>query len=122
DIGATRKRIYDFTGQRIFKNRVDGKVTTPRCLLKTHRRIAFDDESFVSAAGFALASREGNVERRAEFVNREGFADHIHLAKAIEQRSQIGRLDAVDFQVPILRLALHQQVAHAAADEQSSAI
>src|SRR5207237_4201525 len=53
----------------------------------------------------------------SQFVNRKRFADGIDFAERIKNFPQLLRLDAVNFNVPILRLDAHQFIAHAAADE-----
>src|SRR5437667_2943589 len=66
----------------------------------------------------ALAARQRDIDVRTEFVNGEGLADDIDWTKLIKQSAQLLRCERVDFKVPILRLAAHQTIAHAAADKQ----
>ncbi len=54
----------------------------------------------------------------AELVNGERLAHNVNSAKVIQKYAQTRRLDAVDFEVPVLRLLAHQLVAHAAANQE----
>src|SRR5215203_2832623 len=56
-----------------------------------------------------------------EFVNRERFADNVHWSKLIEDLTQPGRLQLINFEIPVLRLDPHQFVAHTTTDEQRTA-
>src|ERR1051325_3621457 len=58
---------------------------------------------------------------RAEFVDREGFADDVDRPDLIEDFTKTRRFDSIDFQVPILGLLTHQFVAHTAANQQRTA-
>jgi hypothetical protein len=54
----------------------------------------------------------------ADFVDSEGFADDVDRTKLVEDFSQACSVEIVDFEVPVFWLAMHQRVAHTAADEQ----
>src|ERR1043166_113310 len=55
---------------------------------------------------------------RSELVNREGFADDIHVAKLLEQATQPSGIDSIDFDVPVFRLLSHQFIPHTTAHQE----
>src|SRR5882724_10234355 len=74
----------------------------------------------MAAARFAFATRQRDVEMRADFVNGEGFTDNVDLSESIKYFSQTRRIDSINFNVPILWPAAHQLVAYAPAHEQGA--
>ena len=86
EIVPAMKRIEIFIGQRIPADRVDREITPPRRLFERHRRIAFDGEALVAAAGLRFAARQRHVDR-AEFVDRKGLADRLDAAERLQQRA-----------------------------------
>ena len=95
------KRIEIFVGERIPADRVDREVAPPRRLLERHRRIAFDGEALVSAAGLRFAARQRHVDV-AELVDRKRLADRLDAAQRLQQREQRVLRDAEDLDVEIL--------------------
>ena len=85
------KRIDQFTGEWILKNRVDGEVAPARCLVNAHRRIALDHKRLVTASRFTLTARDGNVEMMPELVNGERFADDVDWTKLVQDLAQTFR-------------------------------
>ena len=101
---AAMERIENLLRQRILQNRINRKVAPSRRFFERHRRIAFDEKPAMSAAGLSLPPRHRNIQVRAEFVNRERFADDIHIAELIQQLAQSRRLNPINFEIPIFRL------------------
>ena len=71
----------------------------------------------MTTAGLVFATRQGNIQVGADFVNGKGFTDDVYLSESIKHFFQPRRFNSIDFNVPILRLPAHQLVAHTPADE-----
>src|SRR5205814_5485956 len=94
EIFKPAKWIEDFARQRIFENRVDCEIAARGRIFDRHRRIAFDDERAMAAAGLAIATRQRDVEMRGDFVNGEGFTDNVDLSESIKYFSESQRIDS----------------------------
>ena len=76
------------------------KSRAPRSFLNRHRRIALDDEAFVSAGGLGFAARQPDVDV-ADFVDGETLPDGLDLAEWREDGRQVVGANAKDLHIEL---------------------
>src|SRR5690606_20280334 len=62
DIFAATEWIDDLAGQRVFQYRVHREITPRTRLFERHIRVAFDDETTMSASGFSFTTGQTHVQ------------------------------------------------------------
>src|SRR6185503_13708666 len=110
--------INDLAGQWILHNRVDAEIAPASRIFDCHRGITFNDESTMTTTELSFAARQRNIQVRSQLINSERFADDVYRANLIKQGTQFFGLNSVDFDIPILRLLAHEQIANTTAHEQ----
>ena len=119
EVGASVPGIDDLVRKRIAVDGVHGEVAPGGCVADGQRRIVLHLERAVSEPQLRLAARYRHVDVEVrELEDAEARADEVQREAFRENRPQpVGR-DAEALDVDVLRLAAHECVANASADEQ----
>jgi hypothetical protein len=117
EVGPAVEWIAEFQGVGVPGHRVDREIAPAQCLINVHLRVCLTEQARYGLMVGRKTGGEGNVDGQSlQLEHAEGLAHELHSKLSFEQGMEWSGRQPEDFEIQILRLPAHDEVADRSAD------